>query len=193
MVILTITDFAASGSMTIAAFHPFLHVFSLISSVAGAIAVMFWRVRETRTAVSAKKIIIPPLGMATGLSMFVVPIFRVPWIWAGGAFLCGALILAYPLLKTSRLTWDGDGGRVMMQRSYAFFGVLILLAIIRIAARGYFDTILTVPQTAGLFFLLAFGMILRWRARMFLEYRRLVARMNVSQDRPPTLLSPSQR
>ena len=61
----------------------------------------------------------------------------------------------------------------MMQRSYAFFGVLILLAAIRISARGYLDTVLSIPQTAGLFFLLAFGMILRWRMQMLLDYRAL--------------------
>jgi membrane protein CcdC involved in cytochrome C biogenesis len=148
------------------------HVLSIVSSIAGAIAVMFWRVRETRTAVSAKKIVIPPAGMATGFSMFAVPAFRVPWLWAGAAFLCGALLLAYPLLRTSRLVREGD--RVMMQRSYAFFGVLILLAVLRLAARGYLDTVLSIPQTASLFFVLAFGIIVRWRARMYLEYRALI-------------------
>jgi membrane protein CcdC involved in cytochrome C biogenesis len=133
---------------------------------------MFWRVQEGRTAVTPKKIIIPPLGMSTGLAMFVVPMFRVPWLWAAVAFIIGALILAYPLLKTSRLVRDGD--RVMMQRSNVFFGVLILLAVIRIGARGYLDTVLTVQQTAGLFFLLAFGMIVRWRTQMYFEYRALM-------------------
>lgn len=133
---------------------------------------MFWRVQEGRTAVTSKKIVIPPLGMATGLAMFVVPMFRVPWLWAATAFIVGALILAYPLLKTSRLVRDGD--RVMMQRSNVFFGVLILLAVIRIGARGYLDTVLTVQQTAGLFFLLAFGMIVRWRTQMYFEYRALM-------------------
>ena len=61
----------------------------------------------------------------------------------------------------------------MMQRSNAFFAVLIVLAGIRIAARGYLDRVLSVQQTAALFFILAFGMILRWRAQMFLEYRAL--------------------
>jgi membrane protein CcdC involved in cytochrome C biogenesis len=30
-----------------------------------------------------------------------------------------------------------------------------------------------VQQTGALFFVLAFGMILRWRAQMLLEYRKL--------------------
>ena len=149
-----------------------LNVVSLISSIAGAIAVMVWRVRESRTAVSARKIIIPPLGMATGFCMFVVPAFRVPWSWAGIAFLGGAIGLAYPLLRTSRLVMEGE--TVMAQRSHAFFAVVILLAGIRVAARGYLDTVLTVQQTAALFFILAFGMIVRWRTAMFFQYRALV-------------------
>ena len=105
--------------------------------------------------------------------MFTVPAFRVPWAWAGGAFLVGAVALAYPLLATSRLVRQGDV--VMMQRSNAFFAVLLGLAAIRLVARGYFDTVLSVQQTGALFFVLAFGMIVRWRARMLLEYRKLTS------------------
>ena len=149
-----------------------LNVMSLVSSIVGAIAVMIWRVRESRPAVSAKKIIIPPMGMATGFMMFVMPAFRVPWSWAGIAFVGGAVGLAYPLLRTSRLVREGE--TVMAQRSHAFFAVVILLAGIRVAARGYLDTVLTVQQTAALFFILAFGMILRWRTEMFFQYRALI-------------------
>jgi membrane protein CcdC involved in cytochrome C biogenesis len=146
---------------------------SIVGSLVGAAAVMVWRIREGRSAVSIKKIVIPPLGMATGFCMFLVPAFRIPWGWAGSAFLIGAVLLAYPLLRTSRLVRQGDA--VMMQRSTAFFTVVLVLAAIRILARSYFDTILTVPQTGALFFVLAFGMIARWRARMYFEYRELTA------------------
>lgn len=151
---------------------PALNVLSLISSIVGAIGVFAWRVRETRTPVTPKKIIIPPLGMATGFCMFFVSMFRVPWTWAGLAFLLGALVLAYPLLKTSKLVRDGD--TVWMQRSNAFFAVIIVLAGIRLAVHEYVDTIISVQQTAGIFFILAFGMILRWRADMYLRYQKLI-------------------
>lgn len=142
-------------------------------SVLGLCGVLVWRIREGRTAVTVRKIIIPPLGMATGFSMFFVPAFRVPLLWAAVAFLIGAILLAYPLLVTSRLVRDGDN--IMMQRSYAFFGVVVFLAAIRYFARGYFDHMMSIQQTAGLFFILAFGMILRWRMRMLSEYRALTA------------------
>ena len=144
---------------------------AIATSVVGLLAVLAWRVRETRGAISMKKIVIPPLGMATGFSMFVVPAFRVPWSWAGLALLIGAVGLAWPLLLTSRLVRQGDV--VMMQRSNAFFTVILVLAAIRLLARGYLDTVLSVEQTGAIFYLLAFGMIVRWRAWMLVEYRKL--------------------
>lgn len=142
-------------------------------SVVGLAGVLAWRVREGRTAVTTPKIIFPPLGMATGFSMFLVPAFRVPWTWALVAFLIGAVLLAWPLLATSRLVRTGDA--IMMQRSGAFFAVVVVLAAIRYFARGYFDSVMTLEQTGGLFFILAFGMILRWRLKMLQQYRSLVA------------------
>ena len=148
-----------------------IHALSLAGSLAAAAAVMVWRIRETRSPVTQRRIIIPPLGMATGFSMFLARGFRVPWSWAAAAFIAGFLILAYPLLRTSRL--QRQGSQVMARRSAAFFSVLIVLAAIRLAARSYLDTLLTAQQTAALFFILAFGMILRWRANMLRQYQAL--------------------
>jgi membrane protein CcdC involved in cytochrome C biogenesis len=146
---------------------------SAISSILGFLGVMAWRIREGRTAVTVRKIIIPPLGMATGFCMFFAPAFRVPLLWAFIAFAIGAVLLAWPLLATSRLVRDGDA--IMMKRSGAFFAVVVVLAAVRYFARGFFDSIMTLQQTAGLFFVLAFGMILRWRLSMLREYRTLIA------------------
>jgi membrane protein CcdC involved in cytochrome C biogenesis len=152
---------------------------SAVIALAGLSAVLVWRVREGRTAVTPRKILIPPMGMATGFCMFLVPAFRVPWSWALIAFLIGAVALAYPLLLTSRLERLGDA--IMMKRSGAFFAVVIALFIIRYCARGYFNRLLTLEQTGGLFFILAFGMILRWRASMFFQYRALIGRTSRTQ------------
>jgi membrane protein CcdC involved in cytochrome C biogenesis len=155
---------------------PIVHIspgFPLVAAVAGLLGVLTWRIREGRTAVTVRKILIPPLGMATGFAMFALPAFRVPVTWALAAFLVGAVALAYPLLLTSRLERDGE--TIMMKRSGAFFTVVIALAAIRYLARGYFDKLLSIDQTGALFFVLAFGMILRWRMSMFFEYRALTA------------------
>jgi membrane protein CcdC involved in cytochrome C biogenesis len=146
---------------------------SIFVSLAGLIAVTAWRLREVRTAISLRKIVLPPLGMATGFSMFFVPAFRIPWAWAAGAFLIGAVALAWPLLLTTRLIRQGD--TVMMKRSSAFLAVILVLAAIRFFARGYFDTLLTARQTAALFFILAFGMIVSWRAKLLIDFRKIMA------------------
>jgi membrane protein CcdC involved in cytochrome C biogenesis len=146
--------------------------FTAIVSLVGLAGVMAWRIREGRTAVTVRKIVIPPLGMSTGFCMFLVPAFRVPWSWALIAFLAGAVLLAWPLVATSRLIRDGDA--IMMHRSGAFFAVIVVLALIRFLARSYLDSVMTLEQTGGLFFILAFGMILRWRVKMMMEYRALI-------------------
>jgi membrane protein CcdC involved in cytochrome C biogenesis len=146
---------------------------SVAGAVLGFCGVMAWRIREGRSPVTVRKIIIPPLGMSTGFCMFIVPAFRAPWTWAAVAFLIGALVLAYPLIRTSRLDWHHDGETVMMRRSSAFFIVVVVLAVVRFAAKDYLDRYISLEQTAGLFFILAFGMILRWRLSMLMEYRRL--------------------
>jgi membrane protein CcdC involved in cytochrome C biogenesis len=144
-----------------------------IASAFGAVVIIIWRIKEGQSAVTLKKIVIPPMGMATGFCMFIVPAFRIPWLWALAAFLIGAIILAYPLLLTSRLHREGDA--IMVKRSSMFLIVIIVLAAVRFFARGYFDHLLSVEQTGALFFILAFGMILRWRASMLFEYRTLTA------------------
>ena len=144
-----------------------------VVSLIGLAGVLAWRIREGRSAVTLTKIVMPPIGMATGFCMFIVPAFRVPWTWGLGAFFIGAVIFAYPLLLTSDLHLQN--GVIMMKRSSAFFAVIIVLAVARYLARGFFDRFLTLEQTGALFYLLAFGMILRWRAKLFFAYRALTA------------------
>ena len=107
---------------------------TLTSAVLGFLVIMAWRIGESRSAVTARKIVIPPMGMATGFCMFLAPGFRMPWTWAVAAFLVGALLLAEPLIRTSHLKLVGE--TVMMHRSPAFFFVIVVLALVRFLARG---------------------------------------------------------
>ena len=151
---------------------PLKLLFALAPVVGGA-GVLVWRWHETRTPVTAKKIVIPPLAMATGLGMFVAPPMRVPWLWALVAFVLGALVLAIPLIRSSRLERDGDV--VMMRRSPGFLLILLGLLALRIALHEWVGRYVSATQTAALFFLLAFGMIVRWRVGMYLGYRKLTS------------------
>ena len=46
---------------------------------------------------------------------------------------------------------------------------------LRIALHEWVGRYVSPTQTAALFYLLAFGMIARWRAGMYVAYRKLVA------------------
>jgi membrane protein CcdC involved in cytochrome C biogenesis len=152
---------------------PHFKLLLLLMSIAGAVVVTAWRMRETNAAVTARKIVIPPLAMSTGFFMFVAPQARVPVRWAVAALLVGALVLSWPLALTSKLTRVGD--EIRMVRSRAFLWILAGLVAVRFAARGYVETMINPVQTGALFFLLAFGMIGRWRVGMYLEFQRLRA------------------
>lgn len=149
-----------------------MNTWLLVSSLFGAGLVLAYRVRESTRPITPRKIVIPPFAMSTGFGMFLYPPARIPPLWAAVAFLCGALILSYPLVRTSKLTRMGD--TVMLKRSKAFLWILIGLVVIRVALRSYVGQYVDPLQTAGLFFVLAFGMIVVWRVRMLLEYRQLV-------------------
>ena len=143
----------------------------LAASAVGMSAVVVWRVRETRRALSVPAIVLPPLGMSTGFVMFVRPEFRVPLAWAAMALLAGVFVFSYPLIRTSTLTRVGD--KVLLRGSKAFLLVILGLAAIRLALHGYIGQFVTSMQTAALFFVLAFGMIVRWRADMLVKFRAL--------------------
>ncbi len=144
-----------------------------VGSIVGGLVVLAWRVQETRRPVSLPSIIMPPLGMSTGFFMFLAPPMRIPWSWALTAFALGALVFSYPLLRTSEL--QQENGVVLLRRSNALLLILGGLLAVRLALHDYVGHFLSPQQTAAVFFILAFGMILRWRTGMYVEYRRLVA------------------
>lgn len=146
-------------------------ILPLVAPIAGGVAVMAWRFQETRTPVTTRKIVLPPLGMSTGFFMFLSPAMRIPLLWGVVAFLFGALVLWYPLDRTSTL--ERRGGEILMRRSGAFLLILLGLLAVRLLLHDYIGHLLPPRQTAALFFLLAFGMIARWRLGMYRQFRAL--------------------
>jgi membrane protein CcdC involved in cytochrome C biogenesis len=110
--------------------------------------------------------------MSTGFMMFVVPAMRIPWSYAVVAFLIGALVLSVPLARTSSLHREGDV--ILMRRSHGFLLILLALLALRLLLHDYVGKYLSARQTAAVFFVLAFGMIIRWRMGMYRRYRALL-------------------
>ncbi len=156
------------SNMALLHFHPLV---VLVASLFGAGAMLAWRFRETSRPITLGKIVAPPLGMSTGLAMFLAPAARVPWPWAAASFLLGAVVLAIPVGRSSRLV--RRGGAVFLERSRAFLWILLGVVAVRFALRAWVEQVMSPMQTDGVFFLIAFGMIVRWRVAMLLAYRRL--------------------
>lgn len=148
--------------------RPQVAVFLVFISI--AIITMFIRLRATKKPTSVKKILIPPLGMSTGFFMFLYPPVHIPLLWAFLAFVAGAIFLAIPLIKTSQFHIVDN--HIYLKPSKAFVFLLILLLIVRLTLHSYIEQYISLYQTAGLFFILAFGMLLPWRIAMYFQYRK---------------------
>jgi membrane protein CcdC involved in cytochrome C biogenesis len=150
-----------------------LRILATVVTVLFALTVIFVRLKASSRPVTSKTIIIPPLGMATGALMFVYPPTHIPLLWGLIAFAVGWLIFAYPLIRTTK--FEIRDTQVFVQRSAGFVVILLSLLVIRLTLHEFIQQYVTVPQTAGLFFLLAFGTITRWRMHMFKEYHIITA------------------
>ncbi|MBB6669899.1 CcdC family protein [Cohnella nanjingensis] len=150
-------------------------IFSLVGSLVAGATVIAVRLRATTKPATMRKIIAPPLGMATGFLMFVSPLVRVPLTWGLAAFLIGALFFSYPLILTSR--FEVANGHIYLKRSKMFIVIIVALLAVRILLHDVVERYVSIPQTAGLFFLLAFGMLLPWRLVMVKRFKAVERQM----------------
>ncbi|WP_068782884.1 CcdC family protein [Paenibacillus phocaensis] len=149
----------------------YLQIAFTFGAMAMAVAVLFIRLKASRKPVTVKKIVIPPLGMTTGFMMFIVPETHIPLLWGVIAFACGWLLFSYPLIRTTK--FEKINGDIYAERSRSFILILIGLVVVRLLLHEAVEQFVSVMQTGALFFLLAYGMIIRWRLFMFKQYRAM--------------------
>jgi membrane protein CcdC involved in cytochrome C biogenesis len=146
----------------------------LIATTVGALGMgilaIFVRSKSAKKPASAKKIILPPLFMSTGALMFIFPFFRVPPLQIVEALAVG-MLFSTVLIWTSKFeVRDGD---IYLKRSKAFVFILIGLLLIRLVGKVVLSDTIDVGELGGMFWLLAFGMIVPWRLAMYMQYRKL--------------------
>jgi len=137
----------------------------------GGLMLIALRIRAGRRPATLRKIVMPPLGMATGFIMFAFPVTHIPWLWALSAFGTGLLMFSFPLVVSTRLEKVQED--IYVRRSKAFIAILAVLLLIRLLLHGVVEDYMTIPQTGVIFYLLAFGMIVPWRLAMLSDYLRL--------------------
>jgi len=145
----------------------------LVSSVGAifmAVFVMFVRLRSQKKPINEKKIIIPPIAMSTGALMFIFEEFRVAPLQILEATVIGVLFSTV-LIATSK--FEARDGEIYLKRSKAFVFILIGLLILRIILKLIFSNSLDVGELGGMFFILAWSMIIPWRLAMLVQYKKL--------------------
>ena len=140
-------------------------IFSIVVAFLMGAVVIVIRMKAQKFPVNEKKIILPPFFMATGALMYIIPYFRL----TGMEML--DVLFSTVLIFTSR--FEVKGSEIYMKRSKAFPVILISLLVIRTIIKIFISNEINPGEIAGMFFLLAFCMIVPWRLAMFYKYKKL--------------------
>jgi membrane protein CcdC involved in cytochrome C biogenesis len=143
---------------------------STVGAIGMAIFATFMRMKAAKKPASAKKIILPPIFMSTGALMFIFPIFRVHFLQIIEALTVG-ILFSILLIKTSK--FEVRDREIFLKRSKAFAFILIGLLIVRVIAKLILSSTIDVGELSGMFWILAFGMIVPWRVAMYLQFKKL--------------------
>lgn len=143
---------------------------STIGAIGMGMLAMIVRMKAAKKPASARKIILPPIFMSTGALMFIFPMFRVSFLQVIEALAIG-MLFSILLIRTSKFEIrDQD---IYLKRSKAFIYILVGLLAVRIIAKMVLSATIDVGELGGMFWIIAFGMIVPWRIAMYLEYKKL--------------------
>ncbi|MCT2536394.1 cytochrome c biogenesis protein CcdC [Aquibacillus koreensis] len=146
---------------------------AIASSIVGVImatAMIIIRARASKQPASIRKIVLPPLFMSTGALMFLFPMFRVDWSQVLEAIVVG-MVFSIFLIKTTKFEIQNES--IYLIPSRLFIVVLVGLLLLRLILKSIIGQSISVGETSGMFFLLAFGMILTWRFFMLIKFKKL--------------------
>ncbi|WP_226034851.1 CcdC family protein [Aquibacillus saliphilus] len=135
-----------------------------------AVLMVFIRLKASQKPTGVLRIILPPLFMSTGALMFLFPFFQVSLEQALEAIIVGVIFSIF-LIKTSN--FEKRQGQVYLIPSKIFIVILIGLLIFRIIIKLIVSQSIPVGETSGMFYLLAFGMIISWRIAMLIKFYKV--------------------
>ncbi|WP_373558526.1 CcdC family protein [Bacillus sp. FJAT-45350] len=163
---------------------------SVLVTVAAACMAMLAiiiRLRATKKPASVKKIILPPIFMSTGFLMFLYEPTRPAPLQVIEALAVGVLF-SILLIKTSKFEIKED--KIYLKRSKAFAFILVGLLLLRIGFKIIIGDAINIEELGGMFFLLAYGMIIPWRISMYLQYKKVEQELKLEQEKTRTPIVP---
>lgn len=141
-----------------------------IGAIFVAVFAMVIRMKAAKRPASVKKILLPPLFMSTGALMYLFPDFRLTPSEILESIMVG-MLFSILLIKTSKFEIKEQS--IYLKRSRAFVFILIGLLVIRISGKLVLSAAIDYGELSGMFFLLAFSMIVPWRIAMYRNYQKL--------------------
>lgn len=144
-----------------------LFLFASIGAVIMGIIVIFVRKHASKTPLTLKKIIIPPVMMSTGALMYIFPYFRLSFTHIAETVLIGAVFSIVLIITTK---YEVKNSELYVRQTKAFPIILMGLLLARIALKYIFSLTTTPGEIGGMFFLLAFVMIGIWRLSMLIKH-----------------------
>ncbi|GIO26251.1 CcdC family protein [Ornithinibacillus bavariensis] len=138
---------------------------------------IFMRLKASRRPASVKSIILPPLFMSTGAAMFLFPQFQLEWPQVVESIVVGVVFSIF-LIRYSK--FEIRENNIYLIPSKAFIFILFGLLFVRIILKLIIGSAVSLGETSGMFFLLAFGMIVSWRLAMLYKYKQLEKKLKVS-------------
>jgi membrane protein CcdC involved in cytochrome C biogenesis len=153
-------------------------VVSSIGAVFMGIFALFVRMKAAKKPTNARKIILPPVFMSSGALMYVVPEFRLTGMEILEVVILG-MLFSILLIKTSK--FEIRENEIFLKRSKAFIYILVGLLVVRIGLKTILSATIDYGELSGMFFLLAFSMIVPWRIAMYLDYKKLYRQLHGQQ------------
>lgn len=149
-----------------------LIIITTVGALFMGLLAMFVRSKSAKRPVSIKKIILPPIFMSTGALMFIFPEFRVAPLQIVEALVVG-MLFSIILIKTTNFEVREEA--IFLKQSKAFPFILFGLLLIRLIGKLVLSSTIDVGELGGMFWILAFGMIVPWRIAMLVKFKKLEA------------------
>ncbi|MCO4096253.1 cytochrome c biogenesis protein CcdC [Macrococcoides canis] len=153
-------------------------IISMLVALFMGVAVIVVRMKAQNYPTNIKKIILPPFFMSTGALMYIFPYFRLTTMEMIEAVFVGMFFSVF-LIFTSN--FEVKDNKIYMKRSKLFPLILITLLVIRAVMKFFLSSSIHPGELAGMFFLLAFSMIVPWRIAMYIKYKK-IAKINNSSE-----------
>lgn len=159
--------------------HTILLIGSTIIALFMATMMIIIRAKVAQQPTSTKRIILPPIMMSTGALMFIFPQFRVDTIQIVEAIIVGMFFSIF-LIKFTK--FEIRNNQIYLIPSKLFIFILFGLLIIRLIIKIIIGSTISFGETSGLFFLIAFGMMITWRIAMLIKYHQLKNKLQTKMN-----------